>query len=90
LAYLAPDCEDILNVHVRETWDATTSKIVTHDPSKRGIRMFQWAQDSTTILYRQDFEGDENFHLWAIDIASTTGNMADGSFNENQGHPAKT
>ncbi|KAL3920564.1 MAG: hypothetical protein SGILL_003201 [Bacillariaceae sp.] len=68
LAYLAPDDEDILNVHVRETFGKAGDRIVTHDPSKRGIRAFQWAQDSRTILYRQDFEGDENFHLWAINV----------------------
>lgn len=72
LAYLAPDEEDILNVHVRETNDAATARVVTHDPSKRGIRIFQWAEDSATILYRQDFEGDENFHLWAIDVTTTS------------------
>jgi dipeptidyl aminopeptidase/acylaminoacyl peptidase len=84
LAYLAPDGDDVLNVHVRETWDAATSKILTHDPSKRGIRMFQWAEDSTTILYRQDFEGDENFHLWAIDVVSTnTDTLEDGSCSNN-------
>ncbi|KAG7362325.1 acylamino acid-releasing enzyme [Nitzschia inconspicua] len=75
LAYLAPDQDDILNVHVRETLDASTSRIVTQDPSKRGIRIFQWAEDSTTILYRQDFEGDENFHLWAVDISKSDGGV---------------
>ncbi|KAL3940173.1 MAG: hypothetical protein SGARI_001094 [Bacillariaceae sp.] len=73
LAYLAPDESDVLNVHVRETFSFTktpTDRIVTHDPSGRGIRNFQWAQDSRTILYRQDFEGDENFHLWAISVVA--------------------
>jgi len=56
-----------LNVFVRDTYDASTSRQITNDTS-RGIRSVSWAQDSQTIVYMQDFEGDENFHLWAIDI----------------------
>lgn len=79
LAYLAPSppMEDgkgeVLNVFVRDTYDASTSRMVTQDQS-RGIRSFSWAQDSSTIIYLQDFEGDENFHVWAVDV--TTPNSA--------------
>jgi dipeptidyl aminopeptidase/acylaminoacyl peptidase len=60
-------------VHVRETTlanetAASTDRVVTHDPSGRGIRSFQWAQDSRTVLYRRDSGGDENFHLWAVSV----------------------
>ena len=27
--------------------------------------------DSETVLFLQDFEGDENFHLWAMDVTAT-------------------
>jgi dipeptidyl aminopeptidase/acylaminoacyl peptidase len=66
LAYLAPDDGDILNVHVRTVDDAESSRVVTFDKS-RGIRRFLWAEDSITILFLQDFEGDENFHVFAVD-----------------------
>ncbi len=41
--------------------------MVTNDKS-RGIRQYRWAPDGETILYLQDFEGDENFHLWAVPV----------------------
>jgi dipeptidyl aminopeptidase/acylaminoacyl peptidase len=43
--------------------------MITNDTS-RGIRNARWAKDSKTILYMQDFEGNENFHLWAINVES--------------------
>lgn len=71
LAYLAPneDNAGVLNVFVRSTDDENNdnARMVTNDTS-RGIRQFGWAPDGETILYLQDFEGDENFHLWAVSI----------------------
>ncbi|GJD08957.1 Dipeptidyl aminopeptidase BIII [Galdieria sulphuraria] len=32
----------------------------------RGIRFFQWSEDSRTVLYLQDKDGDENFHYMCI------------------------
>ena len=71
LAFLGPDSQDILNVFVRTLEDASTTRVVTFDKS-RGIRSFKWAEDSTTILYLQDYEGDENFHIFAVDATITT------------------
>jgi len=72
LTYLAPDDDGVLNVFVRPTSDEDNgnARMVTKDKS-RGIRQYQWAPDSETILFLQDFEGDENFHLWAIDATTT-------------------
>jgi len=70
LAYLAPAADNVLNAFVRETWaDADTARQVTHD-TYRGIRNVQWAEDSVTLLYLQDQDGDENFHLYAIDATN--------------------
>ena len=41
----------------------------------RSIQSYEWAWDSNTILYRRDNEGDENFHIYAIDLE--TGNVRD-------------
>jgi len=72
LTFLAPNDEGVLNVFVRSTTDDNNdnARMVTSDTS-RGIRQYQWAPDSATILFLQDFEGDENFHLWSIDAAAT-------------------
>ena len=67
IAYLAPSTDlNVMNVFLR-TVDDETARMITSDQS-RGIRSFFWAEDSETIMYMQDFEGDENFHLWAISI----------------------
>lgn len=79
LAYLGPsDDLGVLNVFVRTTATAAKKadgRMVTNDTS-RGIRRFFWGQDSETLMYLQDFEGDENFHLWAINATMSTGAQA--------------
>lgn len=60
LAHLAPSDQNVLNVWVYAR-DKDTKRMVTKD-TYRGIRFFQWSEDSKTILYLQDKDGDENFH----------------------------
>jgi dipeptidyl aminopeptidase/acylaminoacyl peptidase len=67
LAYLAPD-EGVLNVWVRSV-EKADDQVVTSD-RKRGIRFFLWQGDSAHVLYLQDFDGDENFHLYQTNLAS--------------------
>ncbi|HWW60866.1 MAG TPA: S9 family peptidase, partial [Thermoanaerobaculia bacterium] len=68
LAWLAPDKKNVLQVWVR-TIGASDDKVVTAD-KKRGIRQFLWSPDDTMILYAQDNDGDENFHLYGAELAS--------------------
>ena len=66
LAWLAPDERGILQVWV-ETIGQHDARVVTADKS-RGIQSYGWAFDSKTILYAQDAAGDENFHVFAVDL----------------------
>jgi dipeptidyl aminopeptidase/acylaminoacyl peptidase len=68
LAWLAPDEHGILQVWV-QTIGSHDARVVTADKS-RGIQSYGWAFDSKTILYSQDAAGDENFHLFAVDLDS--------------------
>src|SRR5208337_4298516 len=68
LAWLAPDEHEILQVWV-QTAGQHDARVVTADQS-RGIQSYGWAFDSKTILYAQDAAGDENFHLFAVDLDS--------------------
>ena len=70
IAYLRPDGKNVLQVWVRPTVEIDpepSDKAITADP-KRGIRTFYWAQDNKHLLYEQDAEGDENYHLFAANI----------------------
>jgi dipeptidyl aminopeptidase/acylaminoacyl peptidase len=67
LAYLAPD-EGVLNVWVR-TSGLKNDRAITRD-RKRGIRQYTWAYDGTHLLYLQDKDGDENWHVWAVNLSS--------------------
>jgi dipeptidyl aminopeptidase/acylaminoacyl peptidase len=69
LAYLAPDANNVLNVWVRDLQKGGPDKQVTND-HKRGIRQFMWQFNNTAILYIQDKDGDENWHLYQTDIAT--------------------
>src|SRR6185369_10838751 len=64
LAYLAP-VNGVLNVWVR-TVGQNDDRAVTAD-TKRGIYGFIWQADCQHILYGQDKDGDENWHLYQTD-----------------------
>ncbi len=65
LAYLAPDA-GVLNVWVR-TRGQDDDRVVTSD-RKRGIHLFSWTWRAEHILYLQDSDGDENWHLYRTDL----------------------
>jgi hypothetical protein len=68
LAWLARDEHAVLQVWV-QTIGLRDARVITADKS-RGIRTYRWAYDSKTILYEQDIAGDENFHIFAVDLDS--------------------
>ena len=48
---------------------STPAKPVTND-QKRGIRQHFWAFDNKHVLFLQDEGGDENWHVYAVDVVS--------------------
>ncbi|MFM7152319.1 MAG: TolB family protein, partial [Gemmataceae bacterium] len=68
LSFLAPDKNNVLQVWV-QTLGQDDAKQVTSD-KKRGIRNHLWTYLPNTLLYLQDNDGDENFHLYAVDVVS--------------------
>jgi dipeptidyl aminopeptidase/acylaminoacyl peptidase len=68
LAYLAPDAKNVLQVWIR-TVGKNDDRAVTEDP-KRGIRQYYWAYDNKHLLYLQDADGNEDYHLYATDIVA--------------------
>ncbi|MFV2069789.1 MAG: alpha/beta fold hydrolase [Pirellulales bacterium] len=68
LGWLAP-VDGVLNVWVAPVDDLQTGKPVTED-KRRGIRSYSWAYTSRHILYTQDKNGDENWHVYSTDVTS--------------------
>ena len=65
MAYLAP-IENVLNIWVK-TIGREDDRVVTNDRD-RGIRIYFWAHDNKHILYLQDFGGNENWRLYAVNL----------------------
>jgi dipeptidyl aminopeptidase/acylaminoacyl peptidase len=68
MSYLAP-FDGVLNVWVAPDNDLAKKRVVTQD-KKRGVRNHSWAYTSRHILYLQDKDGDENWHIYAVDLNS--------------------
>ncbi len=66
LAYLAPSDKGVLNVWVRTIGKEDDGQ-VTND-THRGIRIHFWAEDGQHILYLQDIGGDENWHVYSVNL----------------------
>ena len=67
LSWLAPR-DGVLNVWLSPLDDLAAARPLTTDRG-RGIRLHLWAYDGRHILYAQDRDGDENWNIYAIDIA---------------------
>ena len=68
LGWVAP-LDGTLNVWVAPADDLGQARAVTRD-SARGIRNYFWSYRPDTLLYLRDTGGDEDFHLYAVDLAS--------------------
>jgi len=68
LAYIAPDEKNVLQVWLRTVGQDDNRKLT--DDQKRGIRMYFWTYNAEQLIYQQDSDGDENFHLYSVNIQS--------------------
>ena len=68
LSYLAPDEKNVLQVWV-QTLGKDDARKVTAD-KKRGIRAHMWTHAPHILIYAQDNDGDENFHLYSVNLKS--------------------
>ncbi|MEG4350855.1 S9 family peptidase [Microcoleus sp. LAD1_D3] len=68
LAYIAPDENNVLQVQLRTVGQADDRQLTAD--KKRGIRIFFWTYSGEELIYLQDAEGDENWHLFSVNIQS--------------------
>ena len=66
LAWLAPE-NDVLNVWVQPIGGEARAITST---TERPIRSYRWMPNSKQVVYTQDKGGDENFHVFAVDVAT--------------------
>lgn len=66
LAYIAPDENNVLQVWLRTVGQQDDRKLTAD--KKRGIRIFFWTYNADQLIYMQDSDGDENFHLYLVNI----------------------
>lgn len=67
-SFLAPH-NGVLNIFLAEDNKIDEAKVITND-THRGIRQYFWSYDNQHIIYAQDKDGDENEHLFKLDINS--------------------
>jgi dipeptidyl aminopeptidase/acylaminoacyl peptidase len=67
IAFLAP-LNGVMNVWVAPKGDLAVAKPITAEKS-RPVRWFRWAPAGGHLLYQQDRAGDENFQVFAVDLA---------------------
>jgi dipeptidyl aminopeptidase/acylaminoacyl peptidase len=70
LSWLAPK-DGVMNVWVAPIDKLDAARPVTSE-TKRPIHDYQWAHTSKHLLFGQDTGGDENFHIFRVDVATAT------------------
>lgn len=70
LAWLAPDAKGVLQVWVKPVAGADKDAVAITRDDKRPVRVYDWAEEPGYVLYWQDAAGDENFHLFAVELAT--------------------
>ncbi|MEO2005790.1 MAG: S9 family peptidase [Candidatus Poribacteria bacterium] len=68
LAYRAPDDNGVMQLWVRSLREGD-DRIVSSEP-KRGVPFYFWPYDGRHLIYGQDSDGDEGWHLHSIDLES--------------------
>lgn len=63
--------DGVMNVWVGPTDDVAAAKPVTRE-KQRPISKYWWARNGTHLLYMQDQRGNENYHLFAVDLRTNT------------------
>lgn len=63
--------KDVRNIWIKDIdEDFDEARPLTADD--RPVPGYFWSRDSQYVLYVQDRDGDENFHVWAVDPAAET------------------
>jgi hypothetical protein len=104
VSFIRPDSNGVMNVFVLQLPTgpklaalnrsaslleqlSNSERQVTFD-TKRGVSSYSWAEDDSTMFYLQDEGGDENFHLYMVQVASLFKNGGSGTRGGSSGSQA--
>jgi dipeptidyl aminopeptidase/acylaminoacyl peptidase len=68
LAFLAPDSDNVPQIWTRGLSEQVERQLTNE--KKRGVRHYTWTYDNEHVIYAQDTNGDENWHVHAVSILS--------------------
>ena len=68
LAYIAPDDKNVLQVWLQTLGQEQEEPRRLTNDKKRGIRSYFWTYNPEQLIYLQDTDGDEDFHLYSVNI----------------------
>jgi dipeptidyl aminopeptidase/acylaminoacyl peptidase len=66
LSYLA-DLDGVMNIWLASRGKPDNANAITKDKG-RGIQFYMWAYTNKHVLYIQDKDGDENWHLYSVNV----------------------
>ncbi|HSK43968.1 MAG TPA: hypothetical protein VLA83_08795, partial [Candidatus Binatia bacterium] len=69
IAYTAPSNKGVANIWVEDL--ATHQKRMVTRAGQRGISGYQWSYDNQHLLYQSDENGNEDFHLYSVDLRTS-------------------
>lgn len=78
--YLSPDgkqiaftaaVDGVMNLWIAPVNDIAAAKVVTQE-KRRPIMNYFWARNGEYLLYLQDQAGNENYHLYAVDLSTNS------------------
>lgn len=75
IAYLAP-WRGRLNVWVADVDSLDEARCVTAD-DHRSVHIYHWTDDPRWLLYEQDGDGDENWHVFRVDLEAPDADAVD-------------
>ena len=66
LAFLAPDKNNVAQIWIRGLTEQGERQLTRE--TKRGVRHYTWTYDNEHLIYAQDTDGDENWHIYVVSI----------------------
>jgi dipeptidyl aminopeptidase/acylaminoacyl peptidase len=70
IAFTAP-VDGVMNIWVGPVDDLEKARPVTKEKT-RPVKVYKWVRNGTHLVYLQDQRGNENYHLYAVDLANDT------------------